>query len=102
MNQTLQLIIDLVARQEVLISAHGYDELAEDGILVRDVITGVREAVVVEDYPAYHKGRVCSFYKGTATASPSMWCGVFREMRHHQRSWSQPIGRMWSSGQTIS
>lgn len=44
MSQTLQLIIDLVARQEVMISAHGYDEFAEDGILVRDVITGVREA----------------------------------------------------------
>ncbi len=52
MSQTLQLIIALVARQEVMISEHGY----EDSILVKDVITGVRDVVVVEDYPEYHKG----------------------------------------------
>jgi hypothetical protein len=56
MSQTLHLVIDLVARQEVMISEHGYDELAEDDILVRDVMAGVRDAVLVEDYPEYHKG----------------------------------------------
>jgi hypothetical protein len=56
MSQTLQLVIDLVAHQDVLISDHGYDELAEDGILITDVMAGVAHAVVVEDYPEYHKG----------------------------------------------
>ena len=56
MSQTLLLIRELVARQEVRISDHGYDELAEDDILVRDIIAGVTDAMVVEDYPAYHKG----------------------------------------------
>ena len=56
MSQTLQLVTDLVARQDVLISDHGYDELAEDGILITDVMAGVAHAVVVEDYPEYHKG----------------------------------------------
>jgi hypothetical protein len=46
MSLTLQLVIDLVRRQEVMISEHGYDELAEDGIFVTDVITGITEAVV--------------------------------------------------------
>jgi hypothetical protein len=56
MSQTLQLVIDLVARQDVMISDHGYDELAEDGILITDIMAGVANAVVVEDYPEYHKG----------------------------------------------
>jgi hypothetical protein len=56
MSQTLQLIIDLVTRQELVISEYGYDELAEDDILVRDIIAGVRDATVVEDYPEYYKG----------------------------------------------
>lgn len=46
----------LVERQEVLISEHGYNELAADDILVKDLMAGLSDAVVVEDYPDYHKG----------------------------------------------
>jgi uncharacterized protein DUF4258 len=56
MSQTLLLIRELVARREVPISDHGYDELAEDDILVSDIVSGVTDAVVIEDYPEYHKG----------------------------------------------
>jgi Domain of unknown function (DUF4258) len=56
MSQTFQSIRDLVARQEVVISDHGYDELAADGILVEEIIMGVCEAAVIEDYPTYYKG----------------------------------------------
>jgi len=56
MSRTFQQVLELVARGEVRISAHGYDELAEDGILVKDVVAGISEAVLVEDYPRYPKG----------------------------------------------
>ena len=41
---------------EIRISEHGYDEMAEDGIRVRDVIDGVAECILVEDYPSFGKG----------------------------------------------
>jgi len=56
MSHTLQRIQELVARQEVQVSAHGYDELAADGLLFKEILAGVRDAAVVEDYPTYPKG----------------------------------------------
>jgi hypothetical protein len=56
MSLTLERIRELVARRDVRISEHGYDELAQDGILAREVVSGVQGAEVVEDYPDYPKG----------------------------------------------
>lgn len=56
MSDTLDAVKKLVAAGEVRISEHGYDELAEDEIAVRDILAGVAEAVVVEDYPDFPKG----------------------------------------------
>jgi len=56
MSETLRRVQALLARGEVRVSAHGYDELARDRILVRDAVRGAASAVVVEDYPDYHKG----------------------------------------------
>ena len=56
MSQTLQRIRELVARREVQVSDHGYDELADDAIFLDEILSGVTNGVVVEDYPTYHKG----------------------------------------------
>ncbi len=56
MSNTLKRIIELVERKDIKISDHGYDELAEDGIFVRDVLLGIKEAIVIDDYPGYIKG----------------------------------------------
>ncbi len=56
MSETLLRIQNLVAKGEVRVSLHGYEELAADDIRIRDVVTGLEEAIVVEDYPDYHKG----------------------------------------------
>jgi hypothetical protein len=56
MSETLAAMHPLVARREVRSSNHGYDELADDGILVGDVLSGLAAAVVVEDYPDDPRG----------------------------------------------
>ena len=47
MSQTLQTVIALVAQRDVKVSDHGYDELAQDGILAREAVAGVPEAVLL-------------------------------------------------------
>jgi hypothetical protein len=56
LSKTLEQVRALAARGEVRVSLHGYEELAADGIHVRDIMDGLEAAVVVEDYPDYPKG----------------------------------------------
>ncbi len=56
MDSTFSRIQELVVAGDVRISDHGYDELADDGILAGEVLTGTKTATVVEDYPEYPKG----------------------------------------------
>ena len=55
-TDTLKLVQALVLREEVHISLHGYDELVEDRIRIGDVVAGLPNALVIEDYPTYAKG----------------------------------------------
>ncbi|NOQ31295.1 MAG: DUF4258 domain-containing protein [Helicobacteraceae bacterium] len=55
-SKTFFLIKELVLTKKILISSHGYDELAEDGIFLTDVLASIEEAIVVEDYPNAYKG----------------------------------------------
>ena len=56
MSMTFDKVCALVQRGEVRVSDHGYDEMADEDILARDVLAGVFDGVVVEDYPIYAKG----------------------------------------------
>ena len=56
MSMTFDKVCALVQRGEVRVSDHGYDEMSDEDILARDVLAGVFDGVVVEDYPMYAKG----------------------------------------------
>ena len=56
MSDTLARIQALVARGHVRISDHGFDELAKDDIAAGDVVAGVHDAELVEDYPTATRG----------------------------------------------
>ena len=56
MSKTFELILDLIKRQDVVISDHGYYELAEDDLFAGEILEGVFEAMVIEDYPDHTKG----------------------------------------------
>jgi hypothetical protein len=55
MSETLLRVQALVPRGEYIVSRHGFRELAADGIILREVLAGVKAAMVVEDYPTSRK-----------------------------------------------
>ena len=56
MSDIYRQIVELVKEGHILISDHGYNEMAEDGIFVRDIICGIEESLLIEEYPNYPKG----------------------------------------------
>lgn len=57
MSETLAQVLRLITSGEVRVSERGYDELAEDGLGVSEILDGANTGVVVEDYPDFPKGR---------------------------------------------
>ena len=70
MSDILDRLQELAAREEVRISEHGYDELAEDGLSARDVVGGLAQAALVEEYSDYPKGPCVLVLQRTPSGKP--------------------------------
>ncbi|MFQ5905068.1 MAG: DUF4258 domain-containing protein [bacterium] len=57
MSETFGIIAKLVGLNQVMISDHGYEAIVADNISVREIVSGITEGAVVEDYPDFQKGR---------------------------------------------
>ena len=78
MIKTFEIIKELVSKNEVKISTHGYDEMSEYDIFIKDVIADVGNGIVIENYDKYPKGRcVLVLEKDIETRFQYMWYGVF-------------------------
>ena len=56
MNKLYDKLCKLIYEGDVLISEHGYTELAEDSLTAKEVISGIEKAKIIEEYPEYPKG----------------------------------------------
>ncbi len=56
MSKLFSEIITLIKKGDILISSHGYDELADDNIFVKEIIETINDAKVINEYPDYSKG----------------------------------------------
>jgi hypothetical protein len=60
----------LIAAGQIRISEHGYDELADDKLTARELVSGARDAELLEEYPDYPKGPSVLFLQRDSEGSP--------------------------------
>jgi hypothetical protein len=70
MSALWQKLAGLIAVGDVRISEHGYDALADDGLTIDEVLSGVSRAVVLEEYPDYPKGPAALVLQSDGAGNP--------------------------------
>ena len=70
MSEFIEQVRALIRAGNVRISEHGYDELAEDGLTVRELLVDIQETLVVEEYLNYPKGPCVLFLHKNRTGKP--------------------------------
>ena len=82
MSDTFRRIVDLVHHGEVRVSAHGYDEMAEDDILAGEVIDGVGRGDAIHVVWGIPRGQTSPAVLITAyRPDPARWTEDFLRRR---------------------
>ncbi|CAM9939295.1 unnamed protein product, partial [Chrysoparadoxa australica] len=66
----IETVRTLIRNGDVRVSEHGYDELSRDGLSAREVLAGVPQAIVVEEYPDFPKGPCALFLQADRAGAP--------------------------------
>jgi len=70
LSELEQQIKELIGAGEVRISEHGYDELADDGLNSRELVSGANGAELLEEYADYPKGPCVLFLQKDHAGNP--------------------------------
>lgn len=56
MGDTFCRVVELVTNGNFRVSLHAVKELLDDGLLIEPLVNNLAGAIIIEDYPRYHKG----------------------------------------------
>ncbi|MEX0963729.1 MAG: DUF4258 domain-containing protein [Pseudohongiellaceae bacterium] len=70
MNSFQDKVSKLIAQAKVRVSGYGYDELADDGLSARDIVSGFSTGELVEEYPDFAKGPCGLFLQEDIEGNP--------------------------------
>ncbi|MDZ7832824.1 MAG: hypothetical protein U5L07_13805 [Desulfobacterales bacterium] len=101
MSDLFNQIYGLIKADEVLISEHGYDELAEDNLSIREIVEGVANGTMLKNIPSTPKDHVFWFCSRTGQEILSMLYGVFQKGLINPLFWSLPTGQIRNAGMKI-
>lgn len=75
MSALLARIQKLAAEGALRVSAHGFEELANDDISLSELLDNLPHAACVEEYPDYHKGPcvLVLHFAGDGQAVHALW-----------------------------
>lgn len=71
MSEIEYQIKELITAGKIRISEHGYDELADDGLSARELVSGASDAELLEEYADYPKGPCVLFLQKDRAGSPT-------------------------------
>jgi hypothetical protein len=101
-SDTFAKIKQLAAECKVLVSAHGYDELAADGIFFSEILSGLPGSELVEDYPGAVKGPTVLILLRDVQIFRCMPFGGFPRAQRSRPCWSRRIVLIRRDGRRIS
>ncbi len=70
MSKLYNKLYKLIDEGDILISEHGYTELAEDCLTIKESINGIKNATIVEEYLEYPKGPCLLLLQKGACGNP--------------------------------